>query len=224
MSDAFKPFAFDREFAADGTVLREGTKIRKVLTESEAQALVEEAATAARQSEEAEAARISADALRQFTGKLQALHARLDAESEALREDAVRLAMAAAHAIAGEALERYGADTIEACVKEALADLRAEPRISVRVAPHLADALAERLYSFAENEGMEGAVLVRADDEVGTGDCVLEWRSGAIERTQADIETRIGEVIHKWMVEPDANQGSQDASDGLAQPTDERVA
>lgn len=224
MSDAFKPFAFDREFAADGTVLRDGSRIRKVLTEGEAQAMAEEAAHEARQSEEAAAARISADALRQFTGQLQALYARLDTESEALREDAVRLAMAAARAIAGEALRHYGADTIEACVKEALCDLRAEPRIAVRVAPHLADTLAERLYSFAESEGMDGAVIVRADDEVGAGDCVLEWRSGAIERTQTDIEARISEVIGKWMAEPGTDQTRADGTGTPGSSADERVA
>jgi flagellar assembly protein FliH len=135
MSDNAKPFAFDREFAPDGTVLRDGDAIRRVLTEDEAQAMAASAAEQARASEEAEAARASAEALRQVSAKLQALIAQLNAESEALREDAARLAVAAARAIAGKALEQYGAETIEACAKEALTDLRAEPRIAVRVAP-----------------------------------------------------------------------------------------
>ncbi len=205
-----KPFAFDREFAADGTVLREGEKIRRVLTEDEAQALVATAAEQARMTEEADAARASAEALRQVSAKLQALLARLDAESEALREDAARLAVAAAHTIAGKALEQYGADTVEACAKEALTDLRAEPRIAVRVAPGLADPIAERLYAFAEAEGLEGAVVVRADTEVAAGDCVLEWRAGAVERTAADIEARIAEAVNNWLANPEA----ADAADG----------
>ena len=85
-----------------------------------------------------------------------------DAPLEYMRADAARLAIAAARAVAGAAMERYGADTIEACVKDALADLRAEPRIAVRVAPHLADPLAERLYQYAEAEGFDGAVVVRS--------------------------------------------------------------
>jgi flagellar assembly protein FliH len=197
-----RPFAFDREFAADGTVLRDGEKIRRVLTEDEAQALASSAAQEARQSEEAEAARASADALRQINAKLHALLAQLNSESEQLREDAARLAIAAARAIAGKALDQYGIETIEACVKEALGDLRAEPRISIRVAPHIADPIAERLHDWAEAEGMEGAVLVRADDEVATGDCFLEWRAGTIERSAAEIEARIGEVVENWLANP----------------------
>ena len=205
-----KPFAFDREFAADGTVLREGETIRRVLTEDEAQAMVAHATASARRTEEAEAARASAEALRQVSAKLQALLARLDAESETLREDAARLAVAAARTIAGKALERYPADTIEACAKDALADLRAEPRIAVRVAPGLADPIAERLYDFAEAEGLDGAVVVRADEEIATGDCVLEWRAGAVERTAADIEARIAEAVNNWLANPEAAEAADD--------------
>ena len=213
MSKDAKPFAFDREFAPDGTVLREGDKIRRVLTEDEAQQLASAAAEQARVSEESEAARASAEALRQVNAKLQALPAQLYAESEALREDAARLAGAAARAIAGRALDHYGADTIEACAKEALADLRAEPRIAVRVAPSLADPIAERLYAFAEAEGMEGAVVVRADEEIASGDCVLEWRAGAVERTAADIEARIAEVVGNWLANPENTSRPEEAGD-----------
>ncbi len=204
MSKTAKPFAFDREFAPDGTVLRDGERIRRVLTEDEAQAMAADAAEQARATEESEAARASAEALRQVSAKLQALIAQLNAESEALREDAARLAVAAASAIAGKALEQYGSETIEACAKEALTDLRAEPRVAVRVAPHLADAIGERLYAFAEAEGLDGAVVVRADDEVAHGDCVLEWRAGTVERTAADIEARIADVVSHWLANPDA--------------------
>ncbi|MEQ8404027.1 MAG: FliH/SctL family protein [Oceanicaulis sp.] len=202
MTDTFKRFAFDREFAADGTVLRDGDTIKRVLTEAEAHAMAEKAAGEARNSEEAQAAREAADALKQVSGKLHAMIARLDAESEALRHDAARLAVAAARAVAGAALDQYGAETVEQCVKEALSDLRAEPRIAVRVAPHLADPLAERLYQYAAAEGFDGAVVVRADDEAAAGDCVIEWRSGAIERTAAEIETRIQTAVETWLARP----------------------
>ncbi|XBQ16606.1 MAG: FliH/SctL family protein [Oceanicaulis sp.] len=216
MTKSFKPFAFDREFAADGTVLRDGEKIKRVLTEAEAAAMAEQAATAARKGEEAEAARASADALKQIAARLQALVGRLSAESDAMREDAVRLALAAARAVAGAALDNYAADTVEQCVREALSDLRAEPRIAVRVAPALADEIAERLYQFAEREGLEGAVVVRADDECGAGDCVIEWRAGAIERTQADIEARIQSAVENWLARPAEERDAGDDAGGAA--------
>lgn len=216
MTTSFKRFAFDREFASDGTVLRDGEKIKRVFTEAEAAAMAEQAAGQARNSEEAAAAREAAEALKQVAGKLQALVARLDAESEAMRADAARLAIAAARAVAGAALDQYGAETVEACVKEALADLRAEPRIAIRVAPHLADALADRLYQHAEAEGFADAVVVRADAETAAGDCIIEWRSGAVERTAADIESRIQTAVENWLARPAEERDASDEADAPA--------
>ncbi len=213
MSDAFKPFAFDREFAADGTVLRDGEKIKKVLTEEEARALADAAAQEARKSEEAEAANAAAEALRQVAGKLQACTPGWTRRAKPCARTRRGWRWRPRARSPGAALEQYGVETIEACVTEALADLRAEPRIAVRVAPHLADPVAERLYAFAEAEGLEGAVVVRADEDVSVGDCVIEWRAGAIERSGSEIEARIAEAVGKWLVDPHAEAGSDGAAD-----------
>ena len=220
MSENKIPYAFDREFAADGTVLREGEHIKRLLTEEEARAIAECEVELALAGEQAEAAKEIASILQQLSSRMQIIIARLDEESTALRENAVQVALATARAIAGKALDQYGADTIENCVQDALADLRTEPRISVRVAPHLADTLAERIYEFAQRNGMEKQVIVRADDEVVGGDCLLEWRSGAIERTASDIDKRIGEVVEKWLANP-----NQDAElNETTAPQDDAIA
>ena len=212
MTGHHKPFAFDRVFAADGTVLRDGDRVKRMLTEAEAAEREAAAADAARQSEEAASAKAAAEALRQLAGRMQAVIARMDAESEQMRADAARLAVTAAKVIAGKALENYAEDTIEECAREALNDLRAEPRLAVRVAPNLADPIAERLYAAAEQSGFDGAVVVRADEEVSTGDVVLEWRAGAIERTAAEIEARISDAVEKWLARPDDAGARDDAT------------
>jgi flagellar assembly protein FliH len=211
MTTSFRRFAFDREYAADGTVLRDGDRVRRIFTEDEARAMAD---AAANQAAEGDAARM-AETLRQISGRMQAVLARMDDESEAMRADAVRLALAAARSIAGAALDRYGADTIEACAREALAELRAEPRLAVRVAPHLVEEIAERLDSEAARLGFEGAVIVRADADVGAGDVVLEWRAGAVERTAADIEQRLEDTARKWLAAPAGDSAaSSDAGAG----------
>ncbi|MCC5995726.1 MAG: hypothetical protein JJU18_05075 [Oceanicaulis sp.] len=222
MTSAFRRFAFDREYAADGTVLRDGEKLRRVFTEDEARAMADAAAREAAGSHEAQTATAAAEALRHIAGRMQAVIARMDAESEALREDAVRLALTAAGVIAGAALERYGADTVEACVRDAMAELRAEPRLAVRVAPELADVMAERLYEQAETMGFEGKVIVRADPDTVPGDVVLEWRSGAIERTAADITARLQAAADKWLAGPAG--GTSDAAPEGAEQTGGQAA
>ncbi len=212
MTTSFRRFAFDREYAADGTVLRDGERVRRIFTEDEARAMADAAASQAAASD----AQKAADTLRQISGRMQAVLARMDAESEAMRADAVGLALAAARTIAGAALERYGADTIEACAREALADLRAEPRLTVRVAPELVEEIAARLDGEAARLGFEGAVIVRADEEVSAGDVVLEWRAGAVERTAGDIQARLEDTARKWLAAPagDNSAASSDAGAG----------
>ena len=51
MTDGFRKFDFDREFAPDGRILREGDTFKRVYTEEEMQMVAEQAAEAARQVE-----------------------------------------------------------------------------------------------------------------------------------------------------------------------------
>ncbi|MCH8488657.1 MAG: hypothetical protein LAT81_01840 [Oceanicaulis sp.] len=213
MTTSFKRFAFDREYAADGTVLRDGERVRRIFTEDEARAMADAAASQAATAD----AQKATDTLRQISGRMQAVLARMDAESEAMRADAVRLALAAARTIAGAALDRYGADTVEACAREALAELRAEPRLAVRVAPDLVEEIADRLDSEAARLGFEGAVVVRADEDVSGGDVVLEWRAGAVERTAADIEARLEDTARKWLAAPAGDSGASSDADAGGQ-------
>ncbi|PWE16771.1 hypothetical protein DDZ18_11265 [Marinicauda salina] len=225
MTTAHKRYAFDRVFDHDGTVLRDGDRVKRMLTEAEAEERAAAAAKAALESEEAKSSAAAAEALRTIAGRAQAVLQRMDAESERMREEAARLAVAAARVIAGRALDRYAADTVEACAREALADLRGEPRLALRVTPSLVDELSQRLQDEADLAGFEGAVIVRGDEEVALGDCVLEWRSGAIERTSAEIEARIGEAVERWLARPRADAASkEDAPDDGDAATDDGAA
>lgn len=210
MTTRHTPFGFDRVFAQDGTVLRDGERVKRMLTLNEAQAQADAAAAQALNSETAEAARAATEALKTLSGRIQAILVRMDTESEAMRADAARLAVAAARQIAGAALAAHGEEAVLECARSIMDDLRAEPRIAVRVTPQLADVIAERLYAEAEHRGFEGAVVVRADEEVAMGDCVLEWRSGSVERTASDIETRIAELVERWLATPPETRGDAD--------------
>ena len=204
------PFGFDRVFAKDGTVLRDGERVKRMLTLAEAEEQAKAAADAALGSETAEAARQTAEAAKVLCARIQTILVRMDEESALMRADAARLALAAARQIAGAALDRFGEATIIDCASSIMDDLRAEPRVAVRVAPHLAEAVSEALSAEAEMRGFEGAMIVRADEEVAVGDCVLEWRAGSVERTASDIEARIGEIIERWLAAP-AEQAASSA-------------
>lgn len=207
-------FGFDRVFAPDGTVLRDPVRANRLLTEAEVEARVEAAVAEALNAEAVRAEEAQAEALRAIAGRMQAILARLDQESAALRADAARLAVVSARKIAGAALERWGDEAIAACATEALADLRGEPRLTVRVAPDLADAVADKLAAEADRMGFEGAVVVRADAETPAGDCVLDWRAGAVERTAEEIAARVEAAVESWLAGPDETDAADAAAPG----------
>jgi flagellar assembly protein FliH len=73
---------------------------------------------------------------------------------------------------------------IEALVAECLREAIEEPRIVVRVADQLFEAVQRRLAPLAAAAGYAGKFVLLADDALGLGDCRVEWADGGAERDQ----------------------------------------
>jgi flagellar assembly protein FliH len=188
-------FDFDTEFDRDGEILREGESYKRFFTQDDIDAARMWGVEEGRELEEGRCA----ESLQTIGAQMQIILSRLAAESASLRASATELALAAARKIAGEALNTYPVDTIEQLAAEAVQDLRDEPRLSVRCAPELVEELAERLERTARELGFEGAIRVRGNAEMSGADVRLEWATGAIERSAAEIDARLGEVVARWL-------------------------
>jgi flagellar assembly protein FliH len=70
-----------------------------------------------------------------------------------------------------------------------------EPRITLRAAPDVVEALAPRVDSIAHEEGYDGRVLLAADPAMRGADCRIEWRGGGAERSEAVIEEALSRLI-----------------------------
>ncbi|MCW5723325.1 MAG: hypothetical protein KIS81_00035 [Maricaulaceae bacterium] len=200
MNGAARKFTFDTEFSSEGEILRDGERVRRILTEEEAEALRQEAFHEGRQTEAA----AGADALRAIASQMQLIITRLHGDAEILRAEAAHLAVAAARKIAAEALAQWPEETILALAREAMADLRGEPRFSVHCDPALAETLATRLGEAAKAAGFDGAVRVRGQDGMRGADCRLEWGSGAVERSADEIGERLEALARRWLAQEDA--------------------
>lgn len=71
---------------------------------------------------------------------------------------------------------------IEALVAEILRDAIDEPRLVLRVADDLFDAVQARLAPLAEAAGFAGKLVLLADGALLLGDCRIEWADGGTER------------------------------------------
>lgn len=211
-------FAFSTVFSESGEVLRDGDRIRRILTEAEAEEAKKAAFAEGEASQVARAAQTEADALRAVASQMQLILSRLHGESEALRADSAKLAVAAARKIAGAALEQYGAETVASLAAEAMSELRGEPRLSVHCAPDLEAPLSEKLAEVAKQTGFEGAIVVRGESGLTGADCRLEWRRGSISQSSEEIGARLETLVAKWLDQAPQDDADTDtpSSDGRA--------
>lgn len=123
-------YAFDTEFAPDGAIV---SAAPRPLTPEEVEAERQAAYRKGAQDALAQAERDTAAALQALADAASAVVTRLDAESKSMREEAARVAMAAARKIAGAALDAYGQERAAAAVEAAMDALRHQPRLVVRI-------------------------------------------------------------------------------------------
>jgi flagellar assembly protein FliH len=80
-------------------------------------------------------------------------------------------------------------------LRQAMHQAFAEPRITLRAAPAVIQALEPRLDAIAHEEGYEGRVQIAADPAITGADCRIEWRGGGAERNESVIEDALTALI-----------------------------
>lgn len=190
---AARRYAFDTVFDADGAVLREGARARSfTLDEVERERAAAHEAGRAEQAAKDEAR--TAAALAQIAEAARLATTRLVEDRRALHADAARLALVAARAVAGAALERFGEAQVAAAVDAAFESFVGAPRLVVRVAPALQGVRAA-IEETARAQGFDGAIVVRADPSVRAGDATIDWGDGAVASDSEDAFARIEAAV-----------------------------
>jgi flagellar assembly protein FliH len=185
-----RKFTFDTVFAANGDILRDGA-FRSQFSREEAEQMRVQAFAEGKAAGEADVA----GALAALAGSMNGLLGAYTAEARQLRVEAVELALAAARKVADVALEAHGEARVIEALTLALENLRAGPRLVVRIAPALMGALKSRLEEAAHAHGFDGALIVRADPTTETGDLALEWAEGAIVHDRAEAFALIEKAV-----------------------------
>jgi len=192
-----RKFTFDTNFAS-GEVRRDPSaqaRQKQTLTIEE----LENLKTLARH-EGANSAQIRAsEALERTIAALTiSVRAALDTshvEIENVRDEAAQLALAMARKIAPAALAALPSGDVEIALRQAMHQAIAEPRITLRAAPAVIQALEPRLTEIAQEEGYDGRVLFAADPTMTGADCRIEWRGGGAERREQTIEEALSALI-----------------------------
>ena len=190
-------FTFDTEFAGSENRPTPAARARQkqTLTNEEVEILQ---ARARSEGESAAAVRATQALDRTVAALTIAVRAALDtshAEIEAVRAEACELALAMAKRIAPAALAALPAGDVEIALRQAMHQAIGEPRITLRAAPVVIEALRARLDDIAHEEGYDGRVMIAADSAMTGADCRIEWRGGGAERREAVIEEALTALI-----------------------------
>ena len=196
-------YTFDTEFRAEGDLISNDARARQKKAYSHAE--IDQMCARAR-AEGMKAGQIRAqDAI--ATGAndaAEALRTVLDGTHkhiEAVRADATAIAVATALKLARAALASLPEAEVEIALRNAMHQAIGEPRILLRAAPKIVEAIAPRLDEIAHQEGYEGRVQIVGDAHIKGTDCRIEWRGGGAERSEAAIETAINDLIARHFAE-----------------------
>lgn len=145
----------------------------------------------------------AAQSLEQMTGMalatashhLQALGAAQAADTEEVARQAAALAVAMVRKLHPEFARRFGLDEIEAAVLDCLRHLDRIPKVTIKVAPALAEAVKEKIEGLAEQAAFDGKLGVVGDPSLTPGDCRVEWGDGGAERDQSRAWAQIDQAV-----------------------------
>lgn len=109
------------------------------------------------------------------------------AEAEAGRREMVGIALAISRKLLPSFSQRHGLAEIEEMVAQCVGELVDEPRLVIRVADAMLDAVAEKVEAVTAARGFAGRVVMLADAALPPGDCRIEWADGGVERDTARL-------------------------------------
>jgi flagellar assembly protein FliH len=195
MHATIRKYAFETVFDVDGEVLRDASGARSIFSLEEVEAERRAAYEAGRTDATVQALTAVSAELASITTVLRMLVSRYGEDIRTLRGGAAELALAAARAVAGEALAAHGDERIRAVVEGVLDETLSAPRIVVKAGADAAERLRPQLEAIADDRGAAAVLVVRSDPALGLGDVSIEWSEGHVALDAAacisDIEARV---------------------------------
>lgn len=116
--------------------------------------------------------------------------------------DSVAVAVTVVKKMLPETSRNHSLDEIEGVVREALAQLDQDVRVTIRVAPTQLDGVRDHAQRAADACGFEGKLIFAPDARLGLGDCRVEWGDGGAERDEASIWAEIEQIIARALSAP----------------------
>src|SRR5579872_520750 len=190
-----RPFMFDTVFDGDGGVASMAPRPKRSYTPDEVAQIKALAFADGERSSVVRAEEAQAEALAAIG---RAAHAALGALAEAAHEHrtaCAELALAAAGAIAGAALERFPEAPAQAALAALSREIEATARLIVRAAPEMAERMQVALDETAQACGFPGQIVVKAEPGLPLAAFVIDWGDGRAAFDPDAATARVAEAL-----------------------------
>jgi flagellar assembly protein FliH len=190
-----RKFAFDTVFDQAGDVAFAPARIKRTFTADEVEVIKAEAFAAGEKSTTAIAQAQAAHALGEIGRSARQALSALAQVAHEHRTSSADLALAVGRKIADAALERFPEAPVKAALQELSRELEASPRLMVRCATELVEALQTALDETAQASGFAGAIVVKGDSVLPMAAFVLDWGDGRAAFDPEQAAARVAEAL-----------------------------
>jgi flagellar assembly protein FliH len=205
-------YTFDVEFRPEGDLISNAARARqkKAYTHDEIDQLCARAREQGMKAGQVRAQEAIAAGAQDAVAALNNVLTRTAQDIEQVRAEAANIALTAAKKLARAALASLPQAEIETALRDAMHQALGEPRIVLRTAPGVADAISARLNEIAHDEGFDGRVQISGDPALKGSDCRIEWRGGGAERSEQTIENTLQELIARHFADGARSHTTED--------------
>jgi flagellar assembly protein FliH len=185
-------FAFETVFDDQGAVASESPPPKKrAFTQEDVEAARADGYAAGERSAMVKVEAAQAAALREIAEVTSRALGALAGVAHAHKEGAAALSLACAKAVADAALDCFPQAPAEAALRALTAELATTPRLIVRTGAADPDRLRAALERVADEAGLTGSILVKAEPGMARAGFVFDWGDG---RAAYDPELAAGRV------------------------------
>jgi flagellar assembly protein FliH len=154
---------------------------------------------AAQREAKMESDRRSALALEEIGIAVQTIASRFSGIEARMETEAVDVAVSVARKLCSQLIAGEPLAEVAALVSDCFRHLVSTPHLVVRINDQLYEAARERIEAMAKQSGFQGRLVILAEPEIQTGDCRIEWADGGVVLERAAIETKINELVGRYM-------------------------
>ncbi|MCA6106161.1 FliH/SctL family protein [Bradyrhizobium cenepequi] len=198
-------FLFDTDFSAPAKSRERAAtaaEIAQKVAEAEARAY-RNGYDAAQHEARAESDRRAALALEEIALAIKNIASRFSGIEARMETEAVDVAVAVARKLCSELTAREPLGEITALVSDCFSHLVSTPHIVVRISDALYEDAREKIERLAAQSGFQGRLVILAEPTIATGDCRIEWADGGMVLERAAIESKINELVGRYMASRD---------------------